>query len=54
MVITDSLISSLSKAGNEVVTMWDHYAAGGTVLTCLIIHLIGWLWVYGKINASIP
>lgn len=53
IVITDSLLSFPSKAGNEVVTMWDHYAAGGTVLTCLIIHLIGWLWVYGKIITNI-
>ncbi|XP_046644892.1 sodium-dependent noradrenaline transporter-like isoform X2 [Daphnia pulicaria] len=43
-------IPGLIPAGNEVVTMWDHYAAGGTVLTCLIIHLIGWLWVYGGKN----
>lgn len=33
--------------------MWDHYAAGGTALTCLIVHLIGWLWVYGKIGVKI-
>lgn len=33
--------------------MWDHYAAGGTALTCLIVSLIGWLWVYGKIDENV-
>lgn len=40
------------QVGNEVVTIWDHYAAGATALSCLIVHMIGWLWAYGKNNHS--
>ncbi|XP_057366289.1 sodium-dependent noradrenaline transporter-like isoform X3 [Daphnia carinata] len=45
-------VPGLIPAGNEILTMWDHYAAGGTVLTCLIVHLIGWMWVYGRENVK--
>lgn len=45
-------VPGLIPAGNEILTMWDHYAAGGTALTCLIVHLIGWLWVYGRKNVK--
>lgn len=27
--------------------MFNHYAAGGVAITCLIYHMIGLAWIYG-------
>jgi len=35
------------QLGCDVVRMWDRHAAGATLLTLLILHLIGWTLLYG-------
>jgi len=39
-------VPGLSPVGHDVTLMWDHFAAGATVLSLLIIHVLGFAWVY--------
>lgn len=32
--------------------MWDHFAAGATVLSMMILHVLGFAWVYRKYCVS--